>query len=60
MLGGGLMIVRVEISEGETKIIIHYEIYDWGEPAVSYKWTGWVWEITGWSSRLLQENYRPF
>ena len=19
--------------------------YDWGEPAVSYKWTGWVWEI---------------
>ena len=30
-----------------------------GEPAVSYKWTGWVWEITSWSSRL-QENYRPF
>ena len=29
-----------------------------GEPAVSYKWTGWVWENTGWSSRL-QENY-PF
>ena len=20
---------------------------DWGEPAVSYQWTGWVWEITG-------------
>ena len=33
--------------------------YDRGEPAVSYKWTGWVWEITGWSSRL-QENYRSF
>ena len=32
---------------------------DRGEPAVSYKWTGWVWEITGWSSRL-QENYRSF
>ena len=30
---------------------------DWGEPAVSYKWTGRVWEITGWSSKL-QENYR--
>ena len=21
-------------------------------PAVSYRWTGWVWDITGWSSRL--------
>ena len=28
-----------------------------GELATSYKWTCWVWEITGWSSRL-QENYR--
>ena len=34
-------------------------INDRGEPAVSYKWTGWVWEITGWSWRL-QENYRSF
>ena len=32
---------------------------DQGEPAVSYRWTGWVGEITGWSSRL-QENYRSF
>ena len=23
-----------------------------GEPSASYEWTGWVWEITGWSSRL--------
>jgi hypothetical protein len=30
-----------------------------GEPAVSYRWTGWIWEITGWSSRL-QENYPSF
>ena len=29
------------------------------EPAVSYRWTHWVWEITGWSSRL-QENDRSF
>ena len=29
------------------------------EPAVNYKWTGWVWEITSWSSRL-QDNYRSF
>ena len=29
------------------------------EPAVSYKWTSWVWEITGWSWRP-QENYQPF
>ena len=33
--------------------------YDRGEPAVSYRWSGWVWEITGWSWRL-QENYRSF
>ena len=33
--------------------------YDREEPAVSYRWTGWVWKIIGWSSRL-QENYRPF
>jgi hypothetical protein len=32
---------------------------DRGEPAFVYKWTGWVWEITGWSSRL-QENYPSF
>ena len=23
-----------------------------GEPTASYKWTSWVWEITGWSLRL--------
>ena len=33
--------------------------YDWGELAVSYRWTGWVWEITSWRSRM-QENYRSF
>ena len=32
---------------------------DQGELAVSYRWTGRVWEMTGWSSRL-QENYRSF
>jgi len=25
-----------------------------GEPAAIYWWTGWVWGITGWSSRLLE------
>ena len=33
--------------------------YDQGEPAVSDKWTGWIWKITGWNSRL-QENYQSF
>ena len=28
------------------------EIYDRGEPAVDYRWTGWVCKITGWSSKL--------
>ena len=26
-----------------------------GDPAVSYRWTGWVWGISGWSSRLSGE-----
>ena len=30
------------------------------EPAVSCRWTGWVWAITGWSSSTLQENYWSF
>ena len=33
--------------------------YDRGERAVSYRGTGWVWEITSWISRL-QESYRSF
>ena len=32
---------------------------DRGEPAVSYKWIGWDWKLTGWSL-WLQENYRSF
>jgi hypothetical protein len=32
-----------------------------GEPtASSYTWTGWAWELTGWSSSRLQENYQSF
>ena len=30
------------------------------EPVVSYRWTGWVWEITGWISSRLQEDYPSF
>ena len=30
-----------------------------GEPTVSYRWIGWVWEITGWSLRL-HENFQSF
>ena len=36
-----------------------FHVNDWGELAVSYKWIGWVWGITSWSSKL-QENYRLF
>ena len=31
-----------------------------GEPTASYRWTGWVWETTSWSSSRLQENHRLF
>ena len=27
--------------------------------AVSYRWIGWVWDVTGWSSRL-QDSYQEF
>ena len=33
--------------------------YDRWEPVVNYRWTSWVWDISGWSSRL-QENYPSF
>ena len=40
-------------------LVAHVWSYDRWEPAVSYRWTGWVWEKTCWSSRL-QENYGSF
>ena len=46
----------------ETWVNVHFMqqlAYDLGEPAVSYRWTGCVGEITGWSSSV-QENYRSF
>ena len=42
---------------GFQKIVNWVLSYVRGEPAVSYRWTGWVWEMTGWCSRL-QEDYR--
>jgi hypothetical protein len=27
-----------------------------GQPVATYRWTGWIWEITCWSSSRLQEN----
>jgi hypothetical protein len=41
------------------KTTLQEQIIQWGDPTASYRWTGWVWEITGWSSRL-QENYWSF
>ena len=29
--------------------------YDRREPAVSYKWTGWVWEIHRWKSKIARK-----
>ena len=33
----------------------HLQTYVREEPAVSYRWSGWVWKITGWSWRLSGE-----
>ena len=38
---------------------VNFLNYDQREPAVSYRWTSWIWEITGWSSRL-QETHGLF
>ena len=47
----------------------HLEHWHWslpandrGEPTVCYKWTGWVWEITGWSQncRKITDHCRGF
>ena len=42
-----------------TVIGIYVRIYVREEPAVSYRWTGWIWELTSWSLRL-QEDCRSF
>ena len=33
--------------------------YDQKEPAISYRWTSWVWETTGWSCRGIYRIYTP-
>ena len=40
-------------SSGLVTIYLHKVVrnYDRGEPAVSHKWTNWVWEVSSWSSR---------
>ena len=50
---------EVRSVEG-TSCKVYVMLHDRGELAVSYKWTGRVWGITGWSSSRLQENYRLF
>ena len=47
------------ISLGSVPEKLVFEQRSGRESAVSYKWTGWVWEITSRSSRL-HENYRSF
>jgi hypothetical protein len=59
--GGPLWAQRgsVQMMQGDGSRIESGGIYDRGELAASYRWTGWVREITGWSSRL-QETYQSF
>ena len=44
------------IEETQHYIIFTLPLNERGEQTASYRWTGWIWEITGRSSRL-QENY---
>ena len=55
------MVQPLDESQGASPLHGHgsWLVCDRGEAAVSYKWTGWVWEIAGWSWRL-DENYRSF
>ena len=52
-LGQGTSIYVSTVSRGG------FRTYVREEPAVSYKWTGWVRAITGWGLRL-EEIYRSF
>ena len=58
-----LLVLSSEKSFSSTSQIVALHNYsfmcsnDQGEPAVSYRWTCWVWEVTGWSWRL-EENDR--
>ena len=51
-------VLKISVSLQKSQSML--TTYDRGEPAVSYRWIGWVWGITGWSSRLLQETYRSY
>ena len=48
-------------QQHKTRSDVQQEVYgysnEWGEPTASYRWTGWAWDITGWSSSRLQEYY---
>ena len=33
-------------------VAVSSQINERGEPSASYRWTGWVWEMTGSNSRL--------
>ena len=46
---------RTDLPVPEVDDTLRNTTNDWGEPAISYIWTGWGREITGWSSRL-QKN----
>ena len=58
---GGAVLVHWALCTPINRRKTHWRplLYDRGKPAVSYKWTGWVCEITGWSARR-QENYWSF
>ena len=54
LLEASKIVEKVPAPAFESPAMIHR-----GEPAVRYKWTGWVWEMTGWSSSRLQEKELP-
>ena len=50
---------RAKILDWPMHFFTVVQTYEQGEPAASYRCTSWVWELTGWSSRV-QQNHRPF
>ena len=49
-----MKIFQIALHLGEQPVMICTN--EWGEPIASHIWTGWVCEITSWSSKLYEKK----
>jgi hypothetical protein len=53
---GKLRRLQLWVGDAKWHICSNLRINEREEPAASHKWTGWVWEITGWSSENIPQS----